>query len=251
MTLAVPVASIAARSLFLLLAFSVLAGCASVPPPPPSPPATAGPAFHGARRIVVVPAGDSQFTVPRGGEGEDTAERVFATIFKWVPQKRALIAIAQAVYQGVTAFLEGERAAGAVPRDVTPGTVVARAFAQTLARRAPFDQVVAMEREPVGDDRHDADAIVRLSVPSWGFVRVRDGQPPLVAGFADVRAHMVMRETGALLWQHEEDVTHPDRLFADALTRDRAAIREGMIEVLERAGRRLASELVYAQGGGR
>jgi hypothetical protein len=115
----------------------------------------------------------------------------------------------------------------------------------------PFDEIVTMDREPVGDARRNADAIVRLSVPSWGFVPVREGDPQLVAAFADVRAEVVLRETGVVAWRHDEDVTHPDRLSLETFTGDRALTREELIGVLERARRRLASELLYARGGTR
>jgi hypothetical protein len=220
-------------------------GCASSPPPPPAVRSAA--AVEGLRRVVVVPAGDSQFTVL---QGDPEAERVFADLFKWLPFKRGLLALAYAVYRGVTSLLD-ERGGGTAPKDVTPGAVVGRAFAQRLRLGGPFGDIVVLEREPVGDARRDVDAIVRLAVPSWGLIRVREGQPELVAAFADVRAQIVARETGVILWEHEEDVTHPDRLALDALVKDPALARENLVEVLERAGRRVASELVYAQRSGR
>jgi hypothetical protein len=80
---------------------------------------------------------------------------------------------------------------------------------------------------------------------------VRKGTPQQVAGFADVRAQMVLRETGVVVWEHEEDVTHPERLAVDTVIGNRALAREELMEVLERAGRRLASELIYARSAGR
>ena|SRR5688572_4425928 len=230
--------------LVLALTITATAGCASsVPPPPPAPTA----AFPEVRRVVVVPSGDSQFAVvPTATD----AGRVFDDLFKWLPHKRILISIARLVYQGVTDLIEPGRPVGTAPRDVTPGLVVAAAFTQALRSRGSFEHVAAMEREPVGDARREADAIVRLAVPSWGLVRVREGEPPLVSGFADVRVQMVRPDSGVVLWDHAEDVTHPDRRFLDALAKDRALTRESLIEVLERAGQRVASELVYAQRRG-
>jgi len=229
-----------------VLLIGTVAGCASSAPPPPPAPTAAS--FHGMRRVVIVPGGESRFAVVEPGEDPN---RIFAEIFKWVPNKHYMIWIAQAVYQGLTSLIESGRAAGTAPKDVTPGTVVAGVLAKNLRLTGPFDQVVTMEREPVGDARQDTDAIVRLAVPNWGLVRVREGQPALVAAFADVRAQLVARETGVVLWEHEQDVTHPDRRSLDVLTKDRALTRDSLIEVLERAGRRLANELVYAQRGER
>jgi hypothetical protein len=109
--------------------------------------------------------------------------------------------------------------------------------------------VRVLDREPVGAER--GHAIVRLTVPSWGLVHVREGKPDLLAGFADVRAQVVVPETGAVLWEHEEDVTHPERLPLQAFSRDREVARQRMMDVLERAGRRLANEYLYARVAGR
>jgi len=90
-----------------------------------------------------------------------------------------------------------------------------------------------------------------VTVPAWGLVRVREGKPDLLAGFADVRAQMVVRETGTVVWEHDEDVTHPERLPLQAFTRDSEFARQGLLEVLERAGQRVANEFLYARGAGR
>lgn len=235
----------------LALAFAlaiVMSGCASSAPAPAPRPRPSGAAFDDVRRVVVVMSGESRFTVMQ--ESKEPG-RAFDEVMKWLPYKEVLAPIAKAVYWGITWLIDADRAAGTVPQDVVPGAVVADAFARTLQVSGPFNQIVALDREPVGDERRHADAIVRLTVPSWGLMRVREGNPDLVAGFADVRALMVLRETGVVVWEHEEDVTHPERLPLDAFRRDRALTRQELIDVLERAGRRLANELVYARNGGR
>jgi hypothetical protein len=166
---------------------------------------------------------------------------------KWLPYKDVLVPIARAVYRGVIWLMKADGGASAAPPDVAPGAVVAEAFVRSLQLSGPFDEVIALGREPVGEARRNVDAIVRLTVPAWGLVSVREGDAPLVAAFADVRAQMVARESGVVLWEHEEDVTHPERFSLQALEQDRALSREELIEVLERAGRRLATELVYAR----
>jgi len=88
-------------------------------------------------------------------------------------------------------------------------------------------------------------------VPAWGLVRVREGEPDLLSAFADVRAQMVLRGTGVVVWEDNEDVTNPERLPLEAFTKDREFTRHELTEVLERAGQRLASELLYARGAGR
>lgn len=235
------------RSFALVLVIAALAGCASsAPPPPPSPRPTAD-ALDGVRRVVVVASGESQFAVVQGSKEPG---REFEEVLKWLPYKEIVAPIARAVYWGISWLLDSARASDTIPPGVTPGAVVADAFARTmLASGGPFDQIVAMDSEPVGEARRNAEAIVRLSVPSWGLVRVREGRPSLVAAFADVRAEIVLRETGVVVWHHEEDVTHPEELPLDALTGDRALAHDQLTGVLERAGRRLASELIYARSG--
>lgn len=225
----------------------VLAGCASSPPGPAprARPSTA--AFTDVRRVVVVATGDSRFTVMQEARSPG---RTFDDVMRWLPYKELLAPIARAVYSGLNRLIDGD-ATGTLPKDVVPGAVVSEAFARALQVSGPFNQIVPLDREPVGDDRRHADAIVRLTVPSWGLMRVREGQGDVVAGFADVRAQMVVRETGVVVWEHEEDITHPGRLSLDAFKRDPALARQELVDVLERAGRRLASELIYARDGGR
>jgi hypothetical protein len=228
----------------IVLVLAAMSACASSAPPPTPPPT---PALDDVRRVAVVPSGESRFVVVQ--ESED-AGRVLGEVLKWLPYRAILVPIAQAVYAGITSLLERDRATAFAPRDVTPGAVVAEAFARTLQQRGPFQRVVAMGSETGGDARRDADVIVRLAVPSWGLVRVRE-HPPQVSAFADVRVEMVRRETGVVVWEHEEDVTHPERFSLDALSKDRALVHEVVVNVLERAGRRLANEVVYARSSGR
>ena len=239
------------RALVVLLVIAAMAGCATAPSAPaPSPsPAPVSTPLHGVRRVVVVPSGESRFAVTQ--ESSRGTERVLEDVLKWLPYKEVLIPLAQVVYWGVSWLMESERKSETLPKDVTPGSIVAATFARTLRQTGSFESIVAMEREPIGEARRDADAIVRLTVPVWGLIRVRDGSPPMVAGFADVRAQLVVRETGVVVWEHAEDVTHPDRQALDALTKDKALTREGLVDVLERAGRRLATEFIYARGGAR
>jgi hypothetical protein len=114
-----------------------------------------------------------------------------------------------------------------------------------------FDQVRTLDREPVGEDRRQADALVRLTVPAWGLVRVREGKPELVAAYADVHAQVDVRPTGVAVWEHNEDVTHAERLPLPTFTADGDLLRQELIEVLERAGQRLANEFLYARRVGR
>jgi hypothetical protein len=236
----------AAWILTLVLLSSFFTGCASSAPVPPSRPLATG--LDGLHRVVVVTSGETRFTAvtPAKDPGPELDD-----VLKWLPAKEILVPIARAVYWGVTWLMNADRGSSAAPRDITPGAVVADAFVRSLQVSGPFDEVIALGREPVGEARRDVDAIVRLTVPAWGVVSVREGNVPLVAGFADVRAQMVARESGVVVWEHEEDVTHPERLSADALKQDRALSREALMEVLERAGRRLANELLYARSRGR
>ena len=240
----------ALRSVLVFALVVAISACASSVPPPPPRVQPSSAAITDVRRVVVVTTGESKFTVMQG-EGTKASDRVLDEVLKWIPYKDILVPVARAVYGIVNSFLEGERAAGTVPRDVTPGTVVTDAFARALQASGPFNQIIGMDREPVGDERRLADAIVRLNVPSWGLMRVREGDADMVASFADVRAQMVLRETGVIVWEHEEDVTHPGRLSLDAFKRDRGLTRQELVDVLERAGRRLASELIYARDGAR
>lgn len=229
----------------LMLLSAGLTGCASSAPEPMSRPVGAG--LDGVQRVVVVPSGETRFSVVQPSK---EPPRELDDVLKWLPYKHILVPIARAVYWGVS-WLMTDRDSSGAPSDITPGAVVADAFARRLKASGPFDDVVPLGREPVGEARRNVDAIVRLTVPAWGLVSVREGDVPLVAAFADVRAQMIVRDNGVVVWEYEEDVTHPERLSADALKQDRALSHQALTEVLERAGRRLANELVYARSRGR
>jgi hypothetical protein len=230
----------------LVLATASLWGCASsAPPPRPS----ARP-FDDLRRVVIVVSGESTFAiVDFPVEPGRTFDEVLTWI-PWSPYKAALSPAAKLVHQGINWALGADRTAAAAPSGLSPRSVVAGAMARTLEASGWFDEVRALEREPTGEDRRRADAIVRVSVPAWGLVRVREGEPGLLSSFADVRSQMAVRGTGVIVWEDRQDVTNPEQLPADAFLRDRTLAQQEMTDVLERAGRRLANELLYARGAG-
>jgi hypothetical protein len=206
------------------------------------------------RRLVVVPSGESKLTMP-GSTNEDGSNvaRVFGEIAKWYP-KAALWGVLASVIQRGIDWLVADGHSSPDARQVgglSPGTVVVDAFTRALVASGQFDQVRTVAREPIGDDRREMDALVRVVVPAWGLVRVRDGKPDMMAAFADVRAQVVVQPTSTVVWEHDEDVTHGERLPLQAFTRDSALSRQAMLDVLERAGQRLANELLYARSGGR
>jgi hypothetical protein len=234
-------------ALVTALGLMVLAGCASSSPPPPQPAARP---FDDIRRVAVVASGESHFAVL-----EHSAEpgRTFDEVLKWNWSLAYLRPIAELVHLGINWLVGLDRATDTKPdtHDVSPRAVVAEAFARRLGTSAAFDDIRVLEREPVGEERRRLDAIVRVSVPEWGIVRVREGEPDLLSGFVDVRAQMVIRGAGVVVWEHSEDVTDPDRLPLETFTRDRQFTRDHLVEVLERAGQRLGSELLYARSAGR
>jgi hypothetical protein len=239
------------RTLVVLIAVAIigLSGCASsAPPPPPLAPRT-GPVGD-VRRLAVLPSGESKFTV--AGDRIDIGP-VVGNIVKWYPKAALWAPLAMAIQAGINWLTEEGRTSATSPhvKDISPGAIVADAFARTLVASGRFDQVRTLEREPVGDDRRQTDALVRVTVPAWGLLRVHEGKPDLMAGYVDVRAQMVVRPTGVVVWEHAEDVTHAERLPLQTFNSDRELARQELMDVLERAGQRLANELIYARSAGR
>jgi hypothetical protein len=234
-----------AAVLWLLLVHAVAAGCAARAAAPPAP--TAAAARVEVRRVAIVGAGESRFTVT-----ENSAEpgKSFEELLSWSPMWAAFRPLAELVHRGINWALELDHGTdtGRHLEGIAPRAVVAQALARTLVDSGRFDEVTVAEVEPGGDARRRLDAIVRLSVPSWGIVRVRAGEPELVSGFADVRATMTVRATGTVLWDSAEDVTGAERVAIETFTRDRGFARQALTDVLERGGQRLGSELLYARG---
>jgi hypothetical protein len=233
----------------LAVAMFSLWGCASST----SPPRPSVRPFDDVRRLVIVVSGESTFTMV---EHAVEPGRTFDEILKWIPwipYSVALRPVAQLVHRGINWALETDRAARAAPSlvGVSPRLVVAEAMARTLRASGWFDEVRTLEQEPAGDERRNADAIVRISVPAWGLVRVREGKQDLLSGFADVRSEMAVPGTGVVLWEDSQDVTQPERVPAESFLGSRDFARQEMIDVLERAGQRVANELLYARSAGR
>jgi hypothetical protein len=231
------------RVLGVLLAAALISGCASAPPA--SPPSH--PLLDRVGRVVVVVSGQTRFTVV-----EHSAEpgRTFDEIVKWTPYfwLRPLLPL---LHEGINQIVAIDRQAGAGgDLKINPHSVVGETFARRLQASGQFREVLTRAREPVDEDRHRADALIRVSVPMWGLVRVREGNPPLFSAFTDVHAQIVMRETGVVVWERREDVTHPDRVPLKTFTTQRDLTRMVLLDVLERAGHRLGSELLYARSSG-
>ena len=233
------------RAVAAVLVLAALSGCAST-----APVRSAGRPFDDVRRLTVVVSGESQFAVL-----EHSAEpgRTFDVLLKSTPYATLLKPIADLVHQAINWLMGSDRTTDAAAdlRDVSPPVVVARAFEQALLASGRFDDVRTVRREPAGEDRRHDDVVVRLSVPAWGLVRVHEGDPDLLSAYADARAEMVVLETGTVLWKNDEDVTDPERLPLKSFTADRQLTRQRLIDVLQRAGRRMASELLYARSAGR
>jgi hypothetical protein len=239
-------------AILLVLAIVPFWGCASSTPPSRA----SAHSFENVRRVAIVASGESSFTVT-----EHSAEpgRTFDEVLKWLqvlnwnPYWATLRPLARVVHWGINWLLEVDRAAAAGSHvgGISARSVVADAFARTLSASGRFEHVRVLEQEPVGEDRRRADAIVRVAVPAWGLVGVRNGDPDLLSSFADVRAQMVVRGAGVTVWEDSQDVTNPERFPLKSFTHDREFAREELIGVLERAGRRLANELLYARSGGR
>jgi hypothetical protein len=236
-----------ARAALVALLVVSLASCTSSAPPP-SPAARP---FDDVRRIAVVVTGDSRFTVL-----EHSAEpgRTFDEILGWMPSsyKPFLQPLAALVHRGINWLLEVDRVetAGRDLARISPGAEVSMAFAQRLAESGHFQEIRMLQNEPVGEERRRVDAIVRLTVPTWGIVRVRQ-EPDLLSGFADVRAEMTVRGTGVVVWEDAEDVTDPERLPLRSFEKNVEFTRQHLLDVLTRAGERLANELLYARSAGR
>jgi hypothetical protein len=198
-------------------------------------------------RLVVVASGQARFMVIEHSTepGRTFDEITFDEMVKWTPYSwlRPLIA---RVHEGINQILVVDRKA--VGGDLlNPRSIVADEFARRLDASGQFQEILTMVREPRAEERRRVDALLRLTVPRWGLVRVREGDPPLVSAFVDVHAQMILRETGVVAWELREDVTHPDRVPLKAFTAEREFARGELLEVLERAGHRLANELLYAR----
>jgi len=232
----------------LVLILLTLWGCAS---PAASPPFRVGWPPDDVRRIAIISSGDTAFTV---AQQRSEPGRTIDEILKWHPWGAALRPVAKLVHRAINDLRDVDRGADASAHvnGISPGPIITRAMARALESTGQFAEVRALEHQP-GDDGVPGDdaVVVRVIVSAWGITQVRQDDPDLVAGFADVRAQMTMAVTGVVLWNDNEDVTLPVPAPLALFVRDRTFARDAMLEVLERAGQRLASELLYSRSVGR
>lgn len=235
-----------AAIVILLLGAAAFSGCASSNAPVAPPPPVAKPADP-THSVAIIGSGQSQFTVD---EVRAQPGRTLDEVLKWYPYGGLLRPFAGVIHRAVNRYLLTDRDRTIEPAlSVPPAAIVGEAMARSLLASGRFTEVRAFEREPTGGDGQQADLIVRVMVPAWGLMRMRTGDPDLVSGFVNTHAVMVAGGTGVLVWETEEDVTAPQRLPLESLARDQQVARHELLGVLERAGQRLASELLYARSG--
>src|SRR5262245_33381454 len=201
------------KSVVVVCALAVLplSGCASSTPS--SVPAVSAPApcpFDGVRRFSIVATGEIRFAVL---EPATEPGRTFDEVLKWNTYGPLFRPLAALVHQGIHWLIGLDRAADTAPETkVSPQVIVSTAFARALRARGRFEEVRAVEREPMGADRQRIDVIARVTVPEWGLVRVRAGDPALVSAFAEVRAQMTASGTGGLVWETSKEETERESL---------------------------------------
>ena len=177
--------------------------------------------FDDVHRVAIIVSGESAFVV-----AEDRVEpgRTFDEILKWHPYGGAFRPVARLVHRAINKVRDADQNATAARNvdGISPGLTVARAMARTLEASGGFREIRILEREPSGEDRpRDDGALVRVTVPAWGITRVREGDPGLVSGFADVQSLMVMGGSGVVVWDDSEDVTHPESAPLASFVRNR------------------------------
>lgn len=218
-------------------------GCASAPPTaPPAHP------FDDIRSLAIVASGESAFSVV-GHHAEPG--RTVDEILAWYPTHAWMRPLAKLLQQGIDWALDRGQTATIAGRidDIAPRTLVAAAMAEKLRASGWFGEIRTLDREPTAEDQRD-EALVRVVIPAWGFVRVRE-DPDLLAGFADVHAYLTIPGTGISRWGSSQDVTAPEQFPIETFQQDPDLARRQLLGVLERAGQRLASELMYARSAGR
>lgn len=242
------------RMVGAVLLLALTAGCASkAPPAAPNP--TVRP-VAAVQRVAVVGSGESRLAVV---EHRSEPGRTFEEVVKWTPHQW-LRPLGGLVHAGIN-WLRDFGRAPVIPPDLTglvPRVVVTDGVALRLRLSGSFQEVRTLDARALAAEEAEragggspVDAQLRVSVPTWGLVRVRQGQPDLHSAFADVYAQLVIPGTGTVLWESSEDVTHPDRLPLDSFASDPLLMRRQLAEVLDRAGQQLAAALLYERGGAR
>jgi len=129
----------------VVLSIVVASGCAG-PVPLPSNPSTRP--LQAVRRLTIVASGESRFAVV---EYSPEPGRTFDQIIKWTPY-RWLGPLVELVHDGINALVATDRKTVAGPdlSRISPRALVADELTRQLYASGRFDEILRLDREPVG-----------------------------------------------------------------------------------------------------
>ena len=231
----------------LALAVALFSACGGRVPLRPS-----GDQLQGVGRLAVVVPAQSTFTVLNA--------RMTAGVAQSMP--RGMGILDTLFFLGLSVVLAGAEAGIASAEDaaltaavaphvaaISAPSVLGEAFVRTLRAARRFGEIPMLDREPQGDELKRFDVVVLLKVPAWGLVRVTREEQVLMSGFAIIQARMTMASSGQVVWEEEDDATGHGWHALDSFKQDAELTRRELTDTLERAGWRLAAELLYPRGG--
>jgi hypothetical protein len=187
----------------------------------------------GVQRVAVVVAEDGAFTVVK--------ERAKATATGAVVFGLVGAAVASAANHG----MDREEADRIRPglTGFSPASPLRDAFVGALKGGGRIEvDVVESERLLQGQDH---DAIIRLTIKDWGVRLPSRAISDKLAAFAEIEARMTRGRSQEVLWDEHEVSLGNGRHELAAYRQDAVLLRGELTEMLQGAGYRLATLLIY------
>jgi hypothetical protein len=201
----------------------------------------------GIRRLAVVVAPDSEFTVLKERRGGAGGAAVAGAVGGLVG-----VLLAGAVHSGITADKDRAHAAAVAPHvgGLAPPTILAASMLGALRASGAFTAVELLEQSPPAPDRSRFDGVLVVRLPAWGLVVVSDN-PDRVSAFVELAVQMTPAEGGPTIWEESHTALGRERLPLETFKGDASLTRQELTATLETAGQRLAYELLYPRGAPR
>lgn len=198
-------------------------------------------ALREVKKLAVVVADDGSFTVIRE---RATATGAPAALFGLV---------GAAVAAAYNAQLDRSAAEALSPHlgGFSSRSELAGILARALKESARFSEVQMLDQEPTAAEARKYDAVLTIRIVNWGLRAPAPTESARLAAFAELQIRMVRVSNSETLWEEQDTVVGQGRYGLATYQQDRNLLRQELQDTIEKAGYRVATQLLYPKEGKR
>lgn len=124
-------------------------------------------------------------------------------------------------------------------------------LAKTLKESVRFSEVQMLDQKLPAAEARKYDAVLTVRIMRWGLRAPAPTESEALAAFAEIQAQMMRVENGETLWEERDTVVGQGRHGLAAYQQDRNLLRQELQDMIEKAGYRVAMQLLYPKEGKR